>query len=62
MTLRLWTLFAVALIVTAEGVPLLTVQADKPPDPKELAAVQQIPRASKSKVRRRPPGVLRLTR
>jgi formylglycine-generating enzyme required for sulfatase activity len=42
MTIRVWTLFAVALIATAEGVPLLTAQADKPPDPKELAAVQQI--------------------
>src|SRR3954467_2855101 len=42
MTLRLWTLFAVALIATAEGVPFLTAQADKPPEPKELAAVQRI--------------------
>ena len=35
-------LFAVALAAAAKGGPLFSAQADKPPDPKELATVQSI--------------------
>src|SRR5690349_18941481 len=41
MTLRLCTLFAVALLATAESVPFSIAQTEKP-DPKELAAVEKI--------------------
>ncbi len=42
MKLPVWTLFAVAVLATAGSGPLLRAQSDKPPEPKELATVQQI--------------------
>ena len=42
MTRYLPVLFAVALIAAAKGTSLSSAQADKPPDPKELATVQSI--------------------
>src|SRR6476661_7658145 len=42
MNLRVCTQLAVAVVATAASASFLGAQADKPPDPKELAAVQQI--------------------
>lgn len=56
MNLRVWTLFAVALVATAGSVSLLTAQTDKPPDPKELATVEQIRARIEQQSKKAPAG------
>ena len=56
MRLRIWTFLAVAVLATAGSAPFLGAQSEKPPDPKELATVEQIRARIEEQSKKAPSG------